>query len=151
MPLRVPQTHIAVGLIALLLAILLLGLWVRWPTQRTTYRPYVLTSFQQSYRTAQHAHESWHREPTTVALRIAGYPNPDGIPPTNIAVHFPTPDTAIVIVTASQLMDDSLAAREVRVDLFRHDQEWMVEWAGQRVRCRRDLFGALWWQTGPCP
>lgn len=142
---QLPRPYILVGFTALLSIGLFIGLRLRGADPRDQYRA---QSTQIEGDTAQ-PHDS--RGPEDIALKIAGYPNPDGILPSEILVSFPRQDIAIVTVTSRSLRDDSIAARQVRVELQKHQNTWRVEWAGSRQKCRRDLFGGLQWRTKLCP
>lgn len=91
--------------------------------------------FLQEYEDARQNHASWIADPITVALRIAGYPNVDGTSPDEIHSYYENSTKVAVIIQDSHLMDDSVTAKEVRVDLKFNDGEWEIEWAGGRWRC----------------
>ncbi|NIQ80319.1 MAG: hypothetical protein GTN93_19960 [Anaerolineae bacterium] len=119
------------------------------PDSRSDYRAYDLDSprfdwFHREYDAALEADYSWIHKPEAVGLRLAGYPNPDGVRPDIVRVYWPRPDKAIVVVIATGLMDDSVEAMKVRVDLVQRGHLWEVEWAGGQWRCWPGRGGSIW-------
>jgi hypothetical protein len=94
-----------------------------------------LTWFYQEHDAALEAGDCWIEDPRQVALRLAGYPNPDGARPDIVGVYWPQRDKAIIVVLATGLHDDSVEAMKVRVDLVQRGDLWEVEWAGGQRRC----------------
>lgn len=84
-----------------------------------------------------------------MALRVAGYPNEDGVEPDRVKAFYESASMVTVVIGDDRLMDDSIRAKEVRVDLIHVDGVWKVEWAGARYRCRRCFYQG--WITWPCP
>jgi hypothetical protein len=84
-----------------------------------------------------------------VALRVAGYPSEDGIEPDRVKAFYENASMVTVVIGNDRLMNDSIRAKEVRVDLIRVDGVWKVEWAGARYRCWRCFYQG--WITWPCP
>jgi len=84
-----------------------------------------------------------------MALRVAGYPNEDGVEPDRVKAFYENTSMVTVVIGDDRLTDDSIRAREVRVDLIRVDGVWKVEWAGARYRCWRCFYQG--WITWPCP
>jgi hypothetical protein len=122
---------------------------------RSGYRSYDsstdrrLLSFDQEYEHARENADSWTENPIDVALRIAGYPNPDSIEPDRVCAFYRNPSSVTVIVTKAGLMDDSVEAEETRVDLVTSDGIWEIDWVGARYRCQRTLYRG--WVTSLCP
>lgn len=114
---------------------------------RQSYRSYNfdtdpwLSSFNKDYQLAKQNKDSWLFNPTTVALRLAGYPNPDGCEPSEVS-SVESKDSSITVLIkegptkGERCGDDSVLASEIRVDLVKPDQIWEIEWAGGRYRCR---------------
>ena len=115
---------------------------------RQDYRPYNfdtdpwLSSFNKKYATAKQQRESWLFDAQTVALRLTGYPNPDGCQPTEVNTTKHSADRVTVVVNSGPAkkefcFDDSVLASEIRVDLVKENQIWAIEWAGGRYRCHQ--------------
>ena len=124
------------------------------PDERTDYMPYDPNSvrfarFNGQYSAARNAHEPWTEDPREVGLRFAGYPNVDGTSPDIVRVFHPEPGKTIVVVIDMGLMDDSVEAQKIRVDLVREVDVWRVEWAGGQWRCHGGR-GDWYWHTGLC-
>ncbi|HEY1015632.1 MAG TPA: hypothetical protein VGE07_23180 [Herpetosiphonaceae bacterium] len=126
----------------------------RTPPARSAYRAETAapdpdrTEFLASYARAEQAGELWTRDPIAVGLRSAGYPNPDNLDPDQVRAWYPTPGQATIVVLAEGLGDDSVAARERRIDLEREGGGWRIIWSGSRFRCVRDL--TLGWTADLC-
>ncbi len=113
---------------------------------RQNYRPYNfdtdpwLSSFNQTYAAAKQRRASWLFNAPTVALRLTGYPNPDGCKPTEVTTTEQSATRVTVVVNKGpakneSCSDDSVLASEIRVDLVKAGQIWAIEWAGGRYRC----------------
>lgn len=103
--------------------------------------------FNDEYDKARANGERWTRDARETALRVAGYPNPDKVEPTRVDVTQSNGLTTILVL-AENLQDDSIEARETRVDLVRNDDGWVITWAGERWRCARDALTG--WKTSLC-
>ena len=101
------------------------------------YQDRRFVAFWEAYNTAVETNSDWVKDPEIVALRVAGYPNTDNIPPDQVTSFSEENGTTIVTITDQNLMDDSLIAIEYRVELTQSDNIWQVEWVGTRFRCRR--------------
>jgi len=88
-------------------------------------------------------------DPIDVGLHFAGYSNIDDIQPDIVMIFYPATNEVIIFVLAIGLMDDSILDHEERIDLHFDGDEWEVEWAGFRQRCRRNNNPD--WITGLCP
>lgn len=110
----------------------------------------------------KHAVDFWNRmdqpnklaqinktDPVDVGLHFAGYPNIDDIPPDKVELYYSSTIDAIIIVLATNIGDDSVQDKEERIDLHFDGNEWKVEWAGYRQKCRR--INNPDWVTGRCP
>ncbi len=58
-----------------------------------------------------------------------------------------SPDTALVTVTVSGLLDDSVAANRYRFDLRRQDATWEIVRAGRQNRCQPGRGSQVWTST----
>ncbi len=112
------------------------------------YQDSRFVAFWEAYNTAVAKHSDWLKDPEIVALRVAGYPNTDNIPPDRVTSFSEENGTTIVTITDQNLMDDSLIAIEYRVELTQSDNIWQVEWVGSRFRCRRGF--SLGWTSKFC-
>ena len=105
--------------------------------------------FISEYQQAIENEDLWVKDVETVALRIAGYPNADKIPPERVEVETAQAGKVIVTILSRRLMDDSIARQETRVELVKNGDVWRIEWAGLRQQCYRGFgFG---WTTSLCP
>lgn len=99
-----------------------------------------ISSFNTSYDKAIQTNEPWLFKPSTVALKLLGYPNTDGCKPTEVSSIEQSPDLVTVIIRngPEQVLPcsgDSVLASETRVDLVKQKQIWAVDWVGGRYRC----------------
>lgn len=106
-------------------------------------------SVGQGCLTEGHSGESWDQDPREVGLCIAGYPNVDGTSPDIVRVFYPEPGKTVVVVITMRLMDDSVEAKKIRVDLVQEGEAWVVEWAGGQWRCYEGR-GHWYWAAGLC-
>jgi hypothetical protein len=106
-------------------------------------------NFLVEYKEAITHDENWVKDPETLALRVAGYPNDDNIPPEKIDREKTENGIVIVTILSGRLMDDSIARQEPRVELIQDGEVWQVVWAGWRQQCARDTLG-LGWTTSYC-
>lgn len=101
-----------------------------------------VSSFNKSYASAKQTNEPWLFQPTTVALKLLGYPNTDGCKPTEVSTIGQSAHQVTVIISngpgqGELCSDDSILAAETRVDLVKQDQTWAIEWVGGRYRCHQ--------------
>ncbi len=108
-----------------------------------------LSPFEPEYENACNDSANPVRGAVDVALRVAGYPNEDGVEPDRVRAFYENTSMVTVVIGDDRLMDDSVRAKEVRVDLIHVDGVWKVEWAGARYRCWHCLYQG--WITWPCP
>ena len=101
-------------------------------------------NFFAEYKKAISQRDDWVKDAETLALRIAGYPNEDNIPPANVDVETTKDGTVIVTVLSKWGGDDSVARQETRVELIKDGEVWKIIWAGWRQQCARDSFGPFW-------
>ncbi len=101
------------------------------------------TSFNQEYNDPRLNDTNLVADPIALALRVAGYPNIDGINPDQVYIYYVSPTQLTVVIKSYGLMDDSLESKDTRVDLVKKDSEWEIEWAGGRWRCRWNFFSRL--------
>jgi len=125
------------------------------PKSRSSYAAYDLQTdpwlspFNQGYKDACPGPVNAVQHPVDVALRVAGYPNEDGVTPDTVNAFYESASEVTVVISKDGLLDDSIRAKEVRVDLIHEDGGWKVEWAGARYRCWRCVYPG--WITWPCP
>lgn len=100
--------------------------------------------------TTIHGSGDWLKDPETMALRMAGYPNEYGSPPEKIDSVRSQDDKVIITILSLNLRDDSIKDQEVRVDLRKVGEIWDIDWAGSRWRCRRGDFQDDW-TASLCP
>lgn len=95
-----------------------------------------LVLFMTEYEAAKLRQESWTKNPTEVALRVAGYPNPDNLEPDKVSVFRPRLDYITVIIMADlHMVNDSVWDSEQRIDLIKRGDIWEIDWAGGRYSC----------------
>jgi hypothetical protein len=133
------------------------------PLDRDNYAPINLEErLQRLERSDKEAVDFWNRmelpnkleqiqraDPIDVGLHFVGYPNIDDVQPDKVLIFYTSANEVIVFVLAIGLMDDSVLDSEERIDLHFDGNEWRVEWAGYRQRCRRNNNPD--WITGLCP
>ena len=140
---------------ALCIVIVAISLVTKQTKMRSSYSSLDMDSarwqeeFASPYENAVLDHSVWVREPISVALKAAGYPNIDGLTPESIGFYNINLSEVIVVVRTGRLMDDSIKERELLIDLYQDGDIWRVIWAGQRQRCYRSL--SPFWTTKPCP
>ena len=99
-----------------------------------------ISSFNTSYEKAIKTSEPWLFKPSTVALKLLGYPNTDGCKPTEVLTIEQSSTQVTVIISngpgrGELCGDDSILASETRVDVVKLNQIWAVDWVGGRYRC----------------
>ncbi|WP_299411226.1 SH3 domain-containing protein [Acaryochloris sp. IP29b_bin.148] len=115
---------------------------------RQDYRPYNfdadpwLSSFNTTYAAAKQRRAPWLYKAPAVALKLAGYPNSDGCKPAEVTTTAHNANKVTVVIRNGPAqkefcMDDSVLASQIRVDLVKENQIWVIEWAGGRYRCQR--------------
>ena len=113
----------------------------------------MLTTFRHEFHEIEPRLESRAatQDPRATALRIAGYPNPDGVPPGDVRESCDS-EQCVFTITSRGLMDDSVSASQVRVEFEQTADGWVVQWAGARWRCQpgRGNPFVLGWQTAKC-
>lgn len=106
-------------------------------------------NFFADYKKAIVQGDDWVKNAETLALRVAGYPNIDNIPPQKIDVETTKDGMVIVTILSRWLMDDSIEREETRVELIKNGESWNIIWAGWRQKCHRgSFFGG--WTTSSC-
>jgi hypothetical protein len=106
--------------------------------------------FCENFQTAILNKEPWLDNPIDIALRLAGYPNGDYWYPDTITAHYRkhSPYIVTVVIVVTGLLDDSVGASDIRVDLVFTEEKWHVQWFGFRQQCIRDNIDG--WVTNPC-
>jgi hypothetical protein len=120
------------------------------PPDRAAYRAYDVDGDGRlaDYQQALASGAAWVQDPIALGLRSAGYPNEDLIQPAQVSIFYQGPDRLTLIVLAEGGHDDSVATREMRIDLIREPAAWRIDWLGGRYHCVRDItFG---WTTDLC-
>lgn len=147
-PMRLQKTR-TVGIAALIVCLGLITLQVasQQPANslpsKSRYRTYAfdqdpwLASFNQEYQAAQRNQSYWLQDPIKLALKVAGYPNADGVNPDEIHIYYTSSTTLTAIIRNDNLEDDAIAAEENRVDLVYTGAVWEIAWAGGRWKCSR--------------
>ena len=106
--------------------------------------------FFTDYKKAIAQNDGWVKDAETIALRVAGYPNDDNIPPEKVDVEIDKDGKMIVTVLSRRLMDDSVLRQETRVELIKNGDIWKIIWAGWRQQCARGSLG-FGWTKSFCP
>jgi hypothetical protein len=125
--------------LVVIITIVMLDWYSRQPKSRTHYQQLDLNNKSLNFS----------ETPEVLALSVAGYPNVDKTDPDDVKVISDDDAQLTYIITDNNLLDDSLLAEEVRVDLLLVDGNWTLDWAGDRRRCRRGL--TLGWTKNRCP
>lgn len=119
---------------------------------RNEYKPSdKMSKFCEIYVQAAINNEPWVQDPIELAMLITGYPNIDGVAPSSVAAYYgyKNPNIVSVTIVSKNLMDDSIRDVDNRIDLVNIDNVWKIQWAGFRLRCRRNNNDN--WITTPCP
>ena len=125
------------------------------PLSKASYRPDDIENdlwnswWLDEYDAARSSSASWVQDPIDLALRFAGYPNPDEVAPDRVNVFYENSSTVTVVICKDGLMDDSVRAKEHRIDLVRNGGLWEIEWSGARFRCVPNR-GSQEWTTDLC-
>lgn len=146
---------ISIAIVVILIMLLVSFISYSRPRNQTQYKPFELSGDgwfakrMPDYEGARNNLEDWTKNPTDIALYMAGYPNLDGTKPDKVSIFDTGSDRITVLVMENSLHDDSVQAIEVRVDLVKKNEVWEIEWAGGRWRCWRTLFSSR--GTSLCP
>jgi len=122
------------------------------PSPRTEYRKINFTSerwaakFTAAHKLASAHDEAWTRDPTDVALRLAGYPTQDNSLPEMVNFERILNNQVNVTVRTQILNDKTIRQKEIRVELIRSPATgtWSIAWAGIKQQCARDSLGFIW-------
>jgi hypothetical protein len=122
------------------------------PSPRTEYRKINFGNERWTAKfTAEHklaiAHdEAWTRDPTAVALRLAGYPTKDNSLPEMVNFEKILDDQVNVTVRTQVLNDKTVRQKELRVELMRAPETgvWTIVWAGIKQQCAHNGLGFFW-------
>jgi len=107
--------------------------------------------FCSRYQNAIINKEYWVSAPIEIALNIINLPHPEDAFPTSIyAVTTKFDNIMIVMIQQTQIADDSVEARETRLDLIKIDGLWQLYWGGYRLRCYRPYDQPHDWIKQPC-
>lgn len=108
--------------------------------------------FCDRYQNAIMNKEDWTNAPIEIALNIIGLPHPEDAFPSSIdAVTTKFDNIMIVTIQQTNIADDSVEARETRLDLIKVDRLWQLYWGGYRLRCYRPHDQPHDWIKQPCP
>lgn len=106
----------------------------------------------EEYRNAVQAGAPWVDDAEAVALSVAGYPNEYGLGPDRVKVQATSDGRLVYTMLDTWLGDDSISAREYRVELAYDGDLWTIVWAGWRQKCYSHRGGSAFvWTTGLCP
>jgi len=88
--------------------------------------------------------------PEQIALQAFGAAEPaEGNFSQEVELLEETPDGAVVILTQSGLLDDSVEGMRYRLEFESGENQWELVWAGRQVRCWPDR-GSQEWSTELC-
>lgn len=110
---------------------------------RDQYKPEIIDWkwdwFCEQHQKAILNNESWLGDPIEMAMKSQGYPDTENSVPNTVKSFFgKNSQMAIVILTYTNLPDDSIKDQEWRIDLVKSSKkEWTIHWIGYRQRCRR--------------
>ncbi len=141
--------------VAGILAILINIIIVNWnspggPLDKMQYRSLDLVSVDDEHDAAEIARQKDRiNTPYQIGLRFAGYPNIDDVLPDKVTIFYVSRERQIIVVQHTGLHDDSVFAREIRVDMVLEGDSWKIEWAGGRWRCQSGR-GSSTWTTSLC-
>ena len=121
--------------------------------ERDKYIPFdSWNGFCTRYQNAIMNEEYWASSSIEIALNIIGLPHPEDAFPTSIyAVTTKFDNIMIVTIQQTNIADDSVEARETRLDLIKVDRLWQLYWGGYRLRCYRPYGQPHDWIKQPCP
>ena len=110
---------------------------------RDQYKPEVINWkwdwFCEQYQEAITKEESWLNDPIEMAMKSQGYPVFENSGPNIVKSFFgKNSRMTIVILTYTNLPDDSIKDQEWRIDLVESGKKlWTIQWIGYRQTCRR--------------
>jgi hypothetical protein len=88
--------------------------------------------------------------PQEIALAAFGLDDPgEGNFTQEVTVEEQTATDAVVILTQTGLLDDSVEAMRYRLEFVAADNQWEMVWAGRQVRCQPNR-GSQEWSTDLC-
>ena len=74
--------------------------------------------------------------PEELALTALGTEEVEGAVEQEVEIDTSNRDRAIVMITQTNLPDDSVNSIRYRIDFQREDSQWQMEWAGQQFICQ---------------
>jgi hypothetical protein len=122
------------------------------PSPRSEYRKINFANerwtakFTTEYKLASAHGEAWTRDPTDVALRLAGYPARDNSLPEKVNFERILDNLVNVTVRTQVSNDKTVRQKEIRVELMRSADTgvWTIVWAGIKQQCANDSLGLIW-------
>lgn len=89
-------------------------------------------------------------DPQAIALDAFGMADPgEGNFTQEVTVDEQTATDAVVTLTQTGLLDDSVEGMRYWLEFAAADNQWEMVWAGRQVRCRPNR-GSQEWSTDPC-
>lgn len=82
--------------------------------------------------------------PEELALTAFGTEEVEGSVEQELEVDTSNPERAIVIITQTNLPDDSVNSIRYRIDFQREDSQWQMQWAGQQFICQPSRGSQDW-------
>lgn len=74
--------------------------------------------------------------PEKLAVTAFGTEEVEGLVKEDVEVDTSNPEQVIVIITQTNLPDDSVKSIRYRIDFKSEDSQWQMEWAGQQFICQ---------------
>lgn len=87
--------------------------------------------------------------PKAVVLSLLGFSELRESQKQQIEVSYPSADRAVVILTQTGLLDDSVAGLRYRAELVSDGSSWRLSWVGRQQKCRARR-GHQDWSPEPC-
>lgn len=88
-------------------------------------------------------------DPETIVLEQFGFSQLRESQEQKVTVQYPQDNQAIVILTQTGLLDDSVAGIRYRVELVSNQETWRVVWVGRQYKCQPGR-GHQDWSTQLC-
>jgi hypothetical protein len=89
-------------------------------------------------------------DPEQIALAAFGMADPgEGNFTQEVTVDEQTATDAVITLTQTGLLDDSMEGMRYRLEFAAADNQWEMLWAGNQVRCQPNR-GSQEWSTDPC-
>ncbi|MFH7029676.1 MAG: hypothetical protein ACHBN1_31015 [Heteroscytonema crispum UTEX LB 1556] len=83
--------------------------------------------------------------PNQSAVKLFGYTGEeDGRKSEQVAVTYPTRDTALIMLTTEGLANDSVNSLRNRIEMRRTQNKWQVVWVGEQNKCQKGRGSQTW-------